>query len=72
MKNRRYKVNKAEKLLQKECRRAFVILNINYRRIVNKATLLEVLFIEHDPDIAILCETWLNSDIYDSEFPAKN
>lgn len=47
-------------------------MNINCRSIVNKAAQLEALFLEHDPDIAVLTETWLNSDIYDSEFLPKN
>lgn len=44
------------------------ILNINCRSVVNKTTQLESLLLAQDAEIAVLTETWLSSDIYDSEF----
>lgn len=48
------------------------ILNLNCRSVVNKVEQLEGILCSLDPDIAVLMETWLNEDIYDSEFVPIN
>lgn len=51
---------------------ALSIININCRSVVNKVTHLEGMLFTHNPDIAVLTETWLDEEIFDSEFVPKN
>lgn len=47
-------------------------LNVNCRNTVNKSVLLEAWFFTHEPDIAVLPETWLSNNVSDSEIVPKN
>ncbi|CAN7939979.1 unnamed protein product, partial [Ixodes pacificus] len=45
----------------------FQLLNINARSLENKSVDLEHVVIEHEPDVIVVTETWLYSDIQDDE-----
>lgn len=45
----------------------FKIVNTNARSILNKACALQPLVIDYEPDITAITETWLLTDIPDSE-----
>ncbi|XP_049514281.1 uncharacterized protein LOC119432614 [Dermacentor silvarum] len=45
----------------------FKIINVNARSVLNKTHSLEALVIDHEPDIAVITETWLHKNIPDSE-----
>lgn len=41
------------------------MLNMNAQSVVNKAESLEIALLAHNPDVAVITETWLTSDITD-------
>lgn len=45
---------------------------MNCRSVVNKPVELEGLLVAHDAEFALLTETWLSDDIFDSEFVPAN
>lgn len=49
-----------------------VVLNVNARSICNKSSLLEAVLMEHEPDIVIVTETWLNKSIESADFLPPN
>lgn len=50
----------------------FKIININARSILNKATMVEYVVLEHKPDVVVITETWLHKDILDSKVMPPN
>lgn len=49
-----------------------VVLNVNGRSIFKKSSLLEAVLIEHEPDVVIGTEAWLNKSIESADFLPPN